>query len=307
MSQPDAVEPLARAHCRIVARLRPAGHQRREAAGLEQARQPTREQLAHAVPREAAVPEDELGVRRDDVGRVAGDAGEPFAGHRLEQAPLPELDVRDAVQGEVEGCESQRSPVHVRRDDVLRMAGEQERLDPVPRAGVERPFDRLPDGEVREDGRGAVNARDAVRAVHVEPVRGDQEVVVGNDAHEPVQRPASLLGEARRDQQLRLLAGRHRVAEQQQRDERREAVGHRREPAPVHLEVDVREDRLARRVQAAGDPGTRVAGSRELVPQSLCTAGRRRDRRRLQILTFFDRSQPACTGASREPSAFCGL
>ena len=62
-----------------------------------------------------------------------------------------------------------------------------------------------------------------------------------------------------------------------------------------------------RRVQAAGDPGTRVAGSRELVPQSLCTAGRRRDRRRLQILTFFDRSQPACTGASREPSAFCGL
>ena len=73
-----------------------------------------------------------------------------LAGDRLEQAPLAELDVRDAVQGEVEGCESQRSPVHVRRDDVLRMAGEQERLDPVPRAGVERPFDRLPDGQVRE-------------------------------------------------------------------------------------------------------------------------------------------------------------
>ena len=132
------------------------------------------------------------------------------------------------------------------------MAGEQERLDPVPRAGVERPLDRLPDGEVREDGRGAVNARDAVRAVDVEPVGRDQEAVVGDEAHEPVQRPASLLGEACRDQQFRLLAGRHRVAERRRdRNERREAVGNRREPAPVHLEVDVREDRLARCVQAA--------------------------------------------------------
>ena len=300
------VEPLARAHGRIVARLRPAGHQRRETAWLEQARQPAREQLAHTVSGEAAVPEGELGVRRDDVGRVTGDAAEPLADDRLEQAPFPELDVRDAVQGEVEGCEPQRSPVHVRCDDVLRMAGEQERLDPVPRADVERPFDRLPDRQVREHGRGAVDARDAVRSVDVEPVGRDQEVVVGDDAHEPVQRPVALLGETRLDEQLRVLARRHRVAEQQQRDERRKAVRHRRQPAPVHLEVDVREDRLAARVQALRDPGAAVAGGGEHLPQAHRRVGRGRSGSRRQILTFFVRSQPPCTGASSEPSAFCG-
>ena len=157
------------------------------------------------------------------------------------------------------------------------------------------------------DGRGAVDARDAVRAVDVEPVGRDQEVVVGDDAHEPVQRAASLLGEARLDEQSACSpAGTGSPSSSSEMSAERPS-GTRREPAPVHLEVDVREDRLAGRVQAAGDPGARVAGSRELLPQSRCAAGRRRDGRRLQILTFFDRSQPACTGASREPSAFCGL
>ena len=48
---------------------------------------------------------------------------------------------------------------------------------------------------------------------------------MGDDADEPVQRAASALGEARRDQDVRQLAGGDRVAEQQEPDERRKAVG----------------------------------------------------------------------------------
>ena len=152
-----------------------------------------------------------------------------------------------------------------------------------------------------------MDARDAVGILDVEPVGRDQEVVVRDDAGEPVERAVALLGEPCLDQQRRELVRRRGVAEEEERDQQREAVGHGSEPAPVDLQVDVREDRLAARVQAPRDPGARVARRRELLPQSRCGLGRRRDGRRLQILTFFDRSQPACTGASSEPSAFCGL
>ena len=105
-SQPEPVEPFARAGGRVVAGLRPAGHQGGEAAGLEQPGQSARELLADAVAFEAAVAEGELGVRGDDVGRVAGDAAEALAGHGLEQAACAELDVRDAVQRQVVGGEA---------------------------------------------------------------------------------------------------------------------------------------------------------------------------------------------------------
>jgi hypothetical protein len=68
----------------------------------------------------------------------------------------------------------------------------------------------------------------------------------------------------------------------------------------------VREDRLAARVQAPRDPGAGVARRGQRLPQLRRGAGRRRGGRRLQILTFLDRSQPPWTGASREPSLFCG-
>ena len=187
------------------------------------------------------------------------------------------------------------------------VAGEQERLDPVPGADVERALDRLPDRQVRERGGRPVDARDAVRSLDVEPVGCDQEVVVRDDAHEPAQRAVASLGEPASTSSSASSPGGTGVAEQQERDQHREAVGLGREPAPVHLEVDVREDRLAARVQAPRDPGAGVPGGREHLPQP-----RRACRRaggeggRLQILTFFVRSQPPCTGASSEPSAFCG-
>ena len=88
------------------------------------------------------------------------------------------------------------------------MAREQERLDPVPGAEVERALDRLADGQVGEHGRGSVDACDAVRAVDVEPVGRDQEVVVRDDAGEPVQQAVALLGEPCLDQQRRELVRR---------------------------------------------------------------------------------------------------
>ena len=230
-----------------------------------------------------------------------------LADDRIQETALPELDVRDVVQRQVEAGEVERALVHVGRDDLTRVAREQQRLDPVPGAEIERTVDRLADGQVGEHSRRSMDACDAVRVLDVEPIGRDQEVVVRDDAGEPVQQAVTLFGEPCLDQQRRELVRRRGVAEEEERDQEGEAVGHGSEPAPVDLQIDVREDRLAARVQAARDPGARVARRRELLPQSCCGLGRRRDGRRLQILTFFDRSQPACTGASRDPSAFCGL
>ena len=76
---------------------------------------------------------------------------------------------------------------------------------------------------------------------------------------------------------------------EQEREQHREAIGSGREPAPVDLEIRMREDRLAGRVQAPGDPGTGEPGSSELLPQPRrgCRAVGG-DGRRLQILTFFE-------------------
>ena len=249
-----SVEPLARAHGRVVARLGPARHQRREPAALEEGRQPARKLLADPVARKAAVAEREEGVRRDHVGRIAGDAAELLAGNRLEQAARPQLDVVDAVERKVERGESERALVDVGRDDLAGVAGEQERLDPVSGAEVERALDLRSDGQVGERRGRPVHARDAVRAVDVEPVGGNQEVVVRDDAHETVQQAVAFLGEPGLDQQVRLLVERHGIADEQERDQRREAVRLGREPAPVHLEVLVREDRLGGRVEPPRDP-----------------------------------------------------
>ena len=187
------------------------------------------------------------------------------------------------------------------------VAGEQERLDPVAGAEVEGALDRLPDRQVGERRGRPVDARDAVRVLDVEPVGCDQELVVRDDAEEPAQQASPTLREPRLDQEVRQVVRGDVVAEQQEPDQQRQAVWCGREPAPVHLQVDVREDRFAARVQAPRDPGAGVVGGRELLPQPFGDARRRRERRRLQILTFFVRSQPACTGASSDPSAFCGL
>ena len=80
------------------------------------------------------------------------------------------------------------------------VAGEQERLDPVSGAEVERALDLRSDRQVGERRGRPVHARDAVRALDVEPVGGDQEVVVRDDAHESVQQAVPFLGEPGLDQ-----------------------------------------------------------------------------------------------------------
>ena len=112
-------------------------------------------------------------------------------------------------------------------------------------------------GEMREGRGGAVDAGDAVGSLDVEAVGRDQELVVRDDAHEAVEEAVAQLGQPGLDQELSEVARGHRVAEQQEREERREAIGSGREPPPVHLQIGVREDRLAGRVQAPGDPGDR--------------------------------------------------
>ena len=151
-----------------------------------------------------------------------------------------------------------------------------------------------------------MNARDAVRSLDVEPIGCDQELVVRDDAHEAAQRAVMKLGDPRLDEEVRELVGGYVVAQEQEPDQHREAIGLDREPAPVHLQVDVGEDRLAGRVQPPSDPGAGVARRCERLAQPSRAAGRRRGGRRLQTLRFFDLSQPPCTGASREPSAFWG-
>ena len=127
-----------------------------------------------------------------------------------EQTALPELDVRDVVQRQVEAGEVERALVHVGRDDLTRVTREQERLDPVPGAEVERAVDRLADRQVGEHSRWSMDACDAVRILDVEPVGRDQEVVVRDDAGEPVQQAVTLFGEPCLDQQRRELVRRRR-------------------------------------------------------------------------------------------------
>ena len=150
-----------------------------------------------------------------------------------------------------------------------------------------------------------MHARDAVRTLDVEPVGGNQEVVVRDDAHEPVQQAVPFLGEPGLDQQVRLHVKGHRIADEQERDQRREAVRLGPEPAPVHLEVLVREDRLGGCVKPPRDPRSCKPRRREQLPQPCRGLGRGRGGRRDQILTFFDWSQPACVAGCRDPSDFC--
>ena len=151
-----------------------------------------------------------------------------------------------------------------------------------------------------------MDAGDAIGSLDVEAVGCDQELVVGDDPHEAVEEAVAQLGQPGLEQELSEVARGHRVAEQQEREESREAIGRGREPPPVHLEIGVRKDRLAGRVQAPGNPGTGEPGGGELLPQPRRAVRRGRGGRRLQILTFFNVSQPAWTGASSEPSAFWG-
>ena len=139
------------------------------------------------------------------------------------------------------------------------VTGEQQRLDPVPGAEIQRALDRRPDCQVGERRGRTVDAGDAVRSFDVEPVGCDQEIVVRDDADDSAQRAVAELRNPRLNEELRQVVGADVVAEKQERDQHRQAVGLGFEPTPVHLQVDVREDRLAARVQASRNAGACVA------------------------------------------------
>ena len=107
---------------------------------------------------------------------------------RLEEASGPRLDVVGPVQRCVERRVGERPSVHVGRDHVLRVRGEQDRLDAVAGAEVEGALAAPAHGQVGEgDGR-AVHAGDVVgvRLCGARVVGGDQELVVRDEARGPV-------------------------------------------------------------------------------------------------------------------------
>jgi len=94
------------------------------------------------------------------------------------------LDVADAVERCVESREAQCPRVQVRRDDVIGVGGEQDRLDPVSGPHVERTFAVAPNRQVGKRHGGAVHAGDVVRVPfgRARVVGRDQQLVV---RHEP--------------------------------------------------------------------------------------------------------------------------
>ena len=88
-------------------------------------------------------------------------------------------------RAEVEGGHGERARVDVRRDHFAGVAGEQERLDPVAGADVERPLDglRIVKCASTADGR----CTPATRSATSSRSGRDQEVVVRDDPDEPAQ------------------------------------------------------------------------------------------------------------------------
>ncbi len=188
------------------------------------------------------------------------------------------------------------------------VAGEQERLDPVPGADVERPLDRLPDRQVRERrptgggrprrgplrrrraGRMRSGARRAgrrarARAASRRAPRRDPPRRAAPRARPAAPSSPSSRSEISSDRRSGAAASRRRYTSRSTCVKigsplvcRRRAI-----PAPLYPAAASSPPAGAPRVSGAGGSG-----------------------RRLQILTFFVRSQPPCTGASSEPSAFCG-
>ncbi len=121
------------------------------------------------------------------------DEAEAFAGHRLEEAAQPKLDVFDAVQGAIELGECQRALAHIGGDHRGCVPRCEHSLDAVAGANVQCLLDRPPDCERRERGGragdlGDIGWTDAAMGV----VGGDQNVVVRDDGDLPAQRAAFL-------------------------------------------------------------------------------------------------------------------
>jgi hypothetical protein len=179
-----ALEPAARALHRVVRIEGPGDHQGCEPAGSQGFRHPSDDVFGDRVAAHAAVAEQVRALGRDDVRRVRDDEVELLVRDGLDEAAEPRLDIVDAVQRGVELRVGERSRVHVRRNDALGVCGEEDRLDPVPGAEVERALARAAHGQVSEGDRRPVHARHVVGV----PVCGgavigrDQQLVVRDEA-----------------------------------------------------------------------------------------------------------------------------
>jgi hypothetical protein len=190
--------------------------------------------LGDAVAGHAAVAEQVRALRRDDVRRVRDDEIEALPLHRVEEAAVSSLDIADAVQRRVEPGVAKRALVDVRRDHVLGVGGEQDRLNPVAGAQVERALAGAADGEVCERDRRSVHAWDVIGMAFRERrmIRCDQQLVVRDDARGAVN-DVSVLDEQARcpealaksplEQRLEARAP-DRDAEQEEPDEHGEPV-----------------------------------------------------------------------------------
>ncbi len=189
-----------------VRRMEPADEHLADPAGRQVAGQLADDQLAELVAAEAAVAVDDLVLGRDHVRRVADDQVELLACDRLEEIPLAELDPVGAVQLGVEGGEPQSARIDVDRRDLLGVMRGEQRLVAVAGAEVERPRDRPPYRQPREDAGGRRDTEHVIRAgeLLLERIAGDEHVLGrdeldvglglaardGQDAHrlEPVER-----------------------------------------------------------------------------------------------------------------------
>ena len=185
---PRALEPPSRALGGVARIERPCDQDAGERTGRERRRGAPHDELRHGVAAHAAVPEQVRALGRDDVRRVRDNEVELLALDRLEEASGPRLDVVGPVQRRVEPRVGERPLVHVGRDHVLCVRGEQDRLDAVAGAEVEGALAAPAHGQVGEgDGR-AVHAGYVVgvRLCGARVVGGDQQLVVRDEARRPV-------------------------------------------------------------------------------------------------------------------------
>ena len=161
-SQPEPSSQL-RGRCgRIVGIERPGDQNGGEPARGERGRRSPHDVLRDGIAAHAAVPEQVGAFGRDDIRRVGDDEIELLALDRVEEAACRVSTLLDAVEGRVELRVGERPRVHVGRDDALGVGGEQDRLDPVTGAKVERTLALAANGQVRERDRRAVHARHVV-------------------------------------------------------------------------------------------------------------------------------------------------
>ncbi len=222
--------------------MEPADEHLTDPAGCQVVGQLADDQLAELVAAETAVAVDDLVLGRDHIRRVADDQVELLARDRLEEVPLAELDPVGAVQLGVEGSEPQSARIDVDRRDLLDVMRGEQRLVAVAGPEVERPRDRPPYRQPRENASGRRDTEHVIRAgeLLLECIAGDEHVLRrdeldvglglaagdGQDAHrlEPVERE-------RRERLVGLGLG-HLEVEQEELDQRREL------PAPAeHVEI----------------------------------------------------------------------